>query len=312
MVFDDKIEKKVCGICKLAFEANQRKISCSNCNSLFHEKHLIIWLSKNPTCPICMKDFSEEIKKYSLNVPTPISDDDFIIDANPQLIYNNAFSRPKNVEEQTKPAKFFDRVSFFIVGILFGFPLTLVTSLCSPFPEAWLTLIYIVVELPLYFIGILALEATFEKYKEKPIIDFWDEINFTKDGIIVSKLDFSTKEILGKDIRILRLIKVDYTDKSSKDSKTNYYINLKLTTFEDEKIAFGKIFFTNDSLERDYIYNSLAYQIRNVYQINPLPVYGEKTLEDLTNNWKHCGIIILSFVILKIILLLINYFFIST
>ena len=52
-----EIEGKVCAICKLTFRENDIILSCPNCQSLFHENHLLEWLEINDRCPVCEKDF---------------------------------------------------------------------------------------------------------------------------------------------------------------------------------------------------------------------------------------------------------------
>ena len=64
--YKGETEGKVCAICKLQFGDDQKILFCPNCESLFHEEHLLNWLSLNSECPVCARDFSKEIEKYSL------------------------------------------------------------------------------------------------------------------------------------------------------------------------------------------------------------------------------------------------------
>jgi hypothetical protein len=50
-----KTGKEKCGICKLEFTPDDRKIQCPKCKTLFHFEHIEYWLQKNEKCPICIR-----------------------------------------------------------------------------------------------------------------------------------------------------------------------------------------------------------------------------------------------------------------
>lgn len=75
--YKGEIKGKKCAICKLTFSKEQTILSCPKCETFFHEEHLLDWLASNIDCPVCGRDFSYEIEKYSLR--------DFYIDKSVDL-----------------------------------------------------------------------------------------------------------------------------------------------------------------------------------------------------------------------------------
>lgn len=53
MEFSGDFGKEVCMICKLELRLEQTKLQCPICLSLFHNDHLVSWLKKVQTCPVC-------------------------------------------------------------------------------------------------------------------------------------------------------------------------------------------------------------------------------------------------------------------
>ncbi len=53
MDFSGNIDKNVCMVCKLDLRSEQKTLQCPICLSLFHYDHLVSWLKKSQTCPVC-------------------------------------------------------------------------------------------------------------------------------------------------------------------------------------------------------------------------------------------------------------------
>lgn len=60
LIYQEKIENKICPICKLEIEEKEFIIQCPNCMNLFHGKHLVEWLLENEQCPICQTSIEIE------------------------------------------------------------------------------------------------------------------------------------------------------------------------------------------------------------------------------------------------------------
>lgn len=57
-LYDGKIRKEKCGICKLVLTSDDNIVQCSKCKNLFHKEHIESWLQTNKQCPICNFLFS--------------------------------------------------------------------------------------------------------------------------------------------------------------------------------------------------------------------------------------------------------------
>ncbi|MHA1156951.1 MAG: hypothetical protein ACTSQK_12660 [Candidatus Heimdallarchaeota archaeon] len=53
MEFSGDYDKRVCMVCKLDLRSKQKTLECPICLSLFHYDHLVSWLKKVQTCPVC-------------------------------------------------------------------------------------------------------------------------------------------------------------------------------------------------------------------------------------------------------------------
>jgi len=53
LIYRGTLEEQTCGICKLILTKDDLVLQCPNCYTLFHDDHLIEWLSSKQHCPIC-------------------------------------------------------------------------------------------------------------------------------------------------------------------------------------------------------------------------------------------------------------------
>ncbi|MHA1440773.1 MAG: RING finger protein [Candidatus Heimdallarchaeota archaeon] len=53
LVFKGELKGEKCPICKLDLREDQEILVCPQCKTPFHENHLILWIDKENSCPVC-------------------------------------------------------------------------------------------------------------------------------------------------------------------------------------------------------------------------------------------------------------------
>ena len=150
---------KICVICKLPFGNNQKILFCPNCESLFHEEHLVSWLSNHTNCPICARDFSKEIEKYSLG--------DYNDDSNQVEIIQSTNLPKSELKLKNTDIIRHPRITQFAMTIL-GIPLIFISvcliPLLIPYPMVLLCSLFGCV---LYIMGLFMIRYAFVRLRNE-------------------------------------------------------------------------------------------------------------------------------------------------
>jgi len=303
LVYKGETEGKICSICKLTFNDNETILFCSTCGSLFHEEHLISWLSNHSECPVCAKDFSKEIKKYSLR--------NYYNDSNQVEITQSAnLPKIKFKYRNPEPTKYPRLVHFIMIisGISLVFLSVGVLPLLIPFP---LVLPFSLFNYILYFIGLILIQLSKTKCN-KNIDSYWKYITFSERGIIVESIDSSTKEILIDDILTIKLVKGDKVSGLTSVpnfTKKDYFIQLEITTQKKRKFNFDFIMSSTSIGLREQVYRDLHSHIKSLYNIEVIQT--EISIRNyFRENRKFVLVSGLIFLLMNAILIPIGYFLI--
>ena len=57
------LEEGICMVCKLFLQPGNDILQCPVCESLYHEDHLLEWISKKKKCPVCTQVLVEVIEE---------------------------------------------------------------------------------------------------------------------------------------------------------------------------------------------------------------------------------------------------------
>lgn len=185
--YKGETEGKVCPIYKLYFSDNQKILYCPNCESLFHEEHLLEWLSKNNDCPVCERDFTNEIEKYNIRKKiAPIKERDTArikLSRKKIILYN----------PDTKESYIVVKGVTIFFGLIFALAPTVAIALLVPFPIVLAAMIFSYI---FYFGGMAILNHARTQYRF-----YWNNISFSKKEIIIGTFGKPSKEVKPKEIK---------------------------------------------------------------------------------------------------------------
>lgn len=291
--YNGEIEGKKCAICKLTLEKDDVILFCPECETLFHEEHLLDWLADHNDCPVCGRDFSYEIEKYSLrNNYIDKSVDLRESDMGPER--DLTFHNPKpNVNPKAA------QILLIVLGLFVAFMPIGSSVPFIDFPSVIIVLLFSYI----FFLVGMAMIKRGTMITKNNVANFWETITFKERGIVIKKLDSVIVEIEPKNIQSIHIIRGSYRPE---DEATRYNIRFEIIRLGNERLHFGKVFITNEELARNQFYYQIREQIKNLYNIEPnLPSSSKKSWK----NYRFFIITTISYILISAVLITINYLF---
>lgn len=290
--YNGEIKGKKCAICKLVLEEDDEILFCPECETLFHEEHLIDWLIDHNDCPVCGRDFTQEIEKYSIREGVEKIDRDtsrIRITRKKLILYN------PETEESYRITK---GVTIFF-GLIFALAPTVVIALIIPFP---IVLAVVIASYIFYFAGMVIINHARTKYRF-----YWDKITFSKKGIIIGTSGSLSREVKPEKIKNIKLRITESSDDNNQNKE--YHLALEINTTK-ELLQFGDISSSKNYIDIHILSERIDYQVKKHYNIEPIYTRFNAN-EYLLRNRKFILISGIFFVILNAILIPIGYFFVT-
>ena len=291
------IEGKNCAICKLNLRKDDSIVSCLTCQSLFHENHFLEWLELNSKCPVCERDYSEIIAKYSIKQEyshKPIET------YRTNFEYREDFTIQNPERTSTKKFKF---VYGIIFGIVFSSLAVVMCNLLAPLPFAF---IFTIFGLLFFIAGIFVVKQSIQSYKDYQS-NPWSEIILNERSIKIINNDQQSIELFPEDIYSIIL---DTSSFKPEDRRRQYKLSLEFELAKKENLRFGEIYGSFNQSERDNTYNYLNQMIRTRYKIET--IQSKKGVGLWFKSNKITLILsIVGYIVISAITLTINHLFIN-
>lgn len=209
----------------------------------------------NSECPVCERDFSEIINKYS------IKPEDEIEPAETSWIDSQPLRdiRFKNIEKED-PTEKAGSVGLIIFGLIFGLIPLVVPALVIPFPDNILAICFSYI----FFIFCLMFSrfgfCIYKQLRDNP----WDYLIFEESSIKIYKIDLPTRELTAENISKI-MLNIDPI--TSNGRNIAFKISLEVTTISKKILKFKLLYRTFDIRERDQFYQYLERLIKTRYNI---------------------------------------------
>lgn len=288
-----EIKGQKCAICKLILEEDDEIVFCPECETLFHEEHLLDWLTDHNDCPVCGRDFIQEIEKYKIREKkvekTGIDISRIKISRKKLFLYN----------PETKESYIVVKGVTIFFGLIFALAPTVLISLLVPFPIVLAVMIFSYI---FYFAGMAIFNIARINYRF-----YWEDITFSKKEIIICTSGSHSREVKAEEIKEIKLRITKSTDDENQNKK--YHLALEINTTK-ESIQFGNVSTSKNYGDIHLLSKRIDDQVRKHYNI--VPSYTSFNVSDyLLRNKKFILISGIFFVILNAILIPIGHFLIT-
>ena len=270
------IEGNKCTICKLELRKDDIIVTCPTCSALFHEQHLVDWLTINSNCPVCGHDFSAIIKQYLVELVKRSIDSEANLKRYPiiesgktnslirTLRFNPNLTSNTFKNSNTKFRIMAELVLGIILGIFFHI-ISIFIVIFFRFIDLYFGITIALFGFLIFqiaFWGTVGAIQNFRNYKRNP----WNTLVFERENVVIRNQELESKFIIAENIQAF------YLDKKFVKTKNNtqFTISLELKTIKDEMISFGTIFETAKLENGNAQFYYLESLISTFYNITPI------------------------------------------